>query len=345
MTGYELNNNKVKNKYNVIVIISRILVVTAIIFTILAQNNLVVSSKFIYADKDLPKSLVGYKIVHISDICNTANNITGVVKMEKPDLILLSGGYQDINAKTDKSVKVVNELCKIAPVYYVYNIYDSTKCLDVTKATNITDQSISIKADKVDAEDFIKKVYGNDIIKKASNGDKEAIQYIQYITDTLSSEQYSSISVCGISNMIEESASEVHNKVYEIAGYELNNFTIMLNGNINNVDAICKADLDMVLVGGTFGECIDSVKYSKGAYGCSGTQLFVSGGCGNYDSKRVFNLPEIQVITLSDGTITQKNPLEDIIDLFIDDVGTIYDNDGGFSEYVYKYGDLYDRIE
>ena len=26
------------------------------------------------------------------------------------------------------------------------------------------------------------------------------------------------------------------------------------------------------------------------------------------------------------------------MDLFIDDVGTIYDNDGGFSEYTHKYG-------
>ena len=344
MNGYYINNNKVNNKNNIIIIVSRILVVILIIVGILAQNNLVVASKFVYADSDLPKILVGYKVVHISDICNTSNNIISLVKLEKPDIILLSGGYQDKDGSTDMTVKVVNELCKIAPVYYIYGTYDKTNCLDSTSAVNITDSSIKITSDIKDANEFIKKVYGDSIIKKASKGDTEAVQYIQYISDTLANEQHYSISVCGINNMTDKSDNEVQQKVYDIAGYEINDFTIMLNGNINNTDIICKANLDIVLTGGTFGKSTNTTDFSKGAYSCSGTQLFVSGGCGNYDSKRIFNLPEIQVITLSDGTIKQESPLENILDLFIDDVGTVYDNDGGFSEYTYKYGGLYNKV-
>lgn len=341
MNRYAINNTNTNRKHNIIAIIARILFVIIIVFGVWSQNNLVMTSKFVYADSDLPKSLVGYKILHISDICNTSNEILQSAKIANPDVIVLSGGYQDKDGKTDRTVKLVNALCKIAPVYYIYNTYDTTDCLSNTEAVNITDKSVILTSDIKDAKELIEKAYGNGIIDKASKGDEEAVQYIQYVNDVLSNEQYSNIKLCGINNMVDKSYNDIHNLSYSITGSDLDDFTIMVNGNMDNLEALCKTNLDIMLIGGTFGKVTETVSYAKGAYSCLSTQLFVSGGCGNYMESRIANLPEIQLITLSDGTIEQNNPMENIMDLFIDDVGTIYDNDGGFSEYTYRYGNFY----
>ena len=83
----------------------------------------------------------------------------------------------------------------------------------------------------------------------------------------------------------------------------------------------------------TFEKSNEYNDYKKGFYGNKGATIVVSGGVGNLGDIRIFNLPEIQVLVLSDGTIKQNNPLENFIDMFVKDVGTIYDNDGGFKEY------------
>ena len=323
---------------NTVIIISRILVVAVILVCIWSQNNFVVTRNFVYADTDLPKSLVGYKILHISDICNTSNNIYSIAKMSGADIIVLSGGYFDVDGNSSKTVDTVNKLCKIAPVYYICNTNDKEDCLSTTGAINITDSVIVIESDIQDAETFVRETYGKSIIEKASKGDEEATQYLQYIKDELSNEQCSTIKLCGINNMVNASNSDIQRKSLGITGADENDLTIMVNGNLSNINTLCKTNIDIMLIGGTFGKVNDACAYSKGDYSCLGTKLFVSGGCGNYSSKRIANLPEVQMITLSDGTIKQNNPIENLLDLFIDDIGTIYDNDGGFSEYTYKYG-------
>ena len=328
--------NKARN--HVITIILRIIVIVALILLVWSQNHLVVTRNYVYADSDLPKSFVGYRVLHISDICNTSNNITLAAKKAKPDIIILSGGYQDSKGNYSRTVDIVNKLCNIAPVYYIYNTNDTSDCLSVTSATNITDLKIDLSSDINDATALIEKAYGKKIINKANKGNEDAIQYIQYVSDELANNQYSTIELCGINNMSNQSYEDIQRQSYNLTGGDSNSFVIMANGNLANLDALCSTNIDMMLVGGTFGKSSDVASCSKGPYSYLGTQLFVSGGCGNYNSKRIANVPEIQVITLSDGTIKQSSPIEKFFDLFIDDVGTIYDNDGGFTEYEYKYG-------
>ena len=52
---------------------------------------------------------------------------------------------------------------------------------------------------------------------------------------------------------------------------------------------------------------------------------------------------DVRVVTLSDGTIKEKTPLEKFLNLFIKDVGTIYDNDGGFKVEEYQ-DDEYEHL-
>lgn len=339
MNGLRTQNRTINSaKSKLLNTIIRVIVIVVIIFIAWAQNNLVLTREYIYSGTDVPKAFVGYKILHISDICNTSNNVVRAAKKADPDIILLTGGYQDKNGKYNKTVKTVEKLCKIAPVYYIYNTNDTVDCLADTQAVNITDNKVSLSPKTLDAETFIKEVYGSGIVRKANSGNEEALQYMQYISDELASSQYLQIDICGINNMNDWSFNEIQKLSYEITGGEGSNFTVMLNGNLANLDSLCDTNIDVLLVGGTFGKSSEIASCSKGPYSYLGVQLFVSGGCGNLNNIRICNLPEIQLITLSDGTIEKNNPLENFIDLFIDDVGTIYDNDGGFSDYTYKYG-------
>ena len=65
--------------------------------------------------------------------------------------------------------------------------------------------------------------------------------------------------------------------------------------------------------------------------------MSLSGGIGNFDKTRFLNMPEVVLITLSDGTIVEQNPLEKFIGQFINNVPTKFDNDEGFKRYVKEY--------
>ena len=67
-------------------IIPKILFAVLVITLIWSQTNFVLTEKYIYMNVELPESFVGYKIVHISDICNkNTYNLVSSVKSENPD--------------------------------------------------------------------------------------------------------------------------------------------------------------------------------------------------------------------------------------------------------------------
>lgn len=331
-----VRNNSIKDR--VIQIILWVILIISVIIFLWSQNNMVTTDSMIFKVEGLPKSFVGYKIVHVSDLCNSSLNIVDDIKKLDPDVIILSGGYCDSNGKADKTVKQVEKLCKIADVYYVYNKYEDD-VLEKTDAINLTCNNVILEAEDFDTEDFIKEVYGDSIIKKANKNNKEALEYIDYITEALIKSEYSSINLIGIDNYDykngEYDALDYVNSMLECNESE---YTIGITGNLKNAEEISKSNLDMLFSSGTFGTNLISDEYKKGSYGINGTQLFLTGGIGkNKEVTRFINFPQIQCITLSDGSIVNKNPLEKIIGTFVDDVGTIFDNDGGFKDYKYNY--------
>jgi predicted MPP superfamily phosphohydrolase len=304
-----------------------------------AQNNLLITKNFIYGDTNLPKSFVGYKIVHIADICNSSIDIASQVKKADPDIIVLSGGYQDKNGGTSNTISTVNKLTQIAPVYYIYSTNDTTQCLSNTAATNITNIEIKLNAPSNSVQTFIENAYGKDIIKKANKGDEESLQYMEYVAEMLNETAGAQIAIMGLDTYVYENGSvSAVNKLYELESETEGLRRFLLLGNFNYLETLSNTNVNTIFFGGTYGTNNISDKYSKGTYGLNGAQLFVSGGVGtNGTIKRIFNFPEIQCITLSDGTITENNPLENFIALFYNDVGTIFDNDGGFKNYTYSY--------
>lgn len=320
----------------------RILFLAAIVWFVWAQNNFVISEELVFADKNLPKSLVGYRIVHVSDFKNTNNNVYSTVRRLDPDIIVLTGGYSDADGDAKNTVKEVEKLCKIAPVYYVYNPGDKNDVLANTSAIPLIDNNVIITRELVDTEKFIKEVYGNTILKKAAKGDEESLAYIEYITTSLLTP--AKINLMGFSNYLtaegeynENLIYKARDKAYEMTMGNYDCYNIALLGNFNLIEQICKADLDAVLFGGTFGTNQISDKYVKGMYAYDKTTLFVSSGVGNKDKKiRILNFPCVQCIVLSDGSLQPANPLEDVLGKIFKDVGTIFDNDDGFKEYNYS---------
>lgn len=314
--------------------------IAMILWLLWAQNNLLVTKTFIYGDSDLPKAFVGYHVVHISDLCNTSIDVVSKVSKLKPDIIVISGGYFDSNGNSNNSVSTVSRLCQIAPVYYITNSSDKSDPLSSTQAVNITGSTVEIHPIQKDVSTFITDNYGSDIINKANNGDEKASEYIKYVSEALTETASRKINIIGIRNYdSEDGAEQAVNDMYSLLdSIDKTDLNFALLGNLQYLDKISKSNLDTIFLGGTFGTDRISDEYKKGTKGMNGTQLFISGGVGNDGTvSRIFNFPEIQYITLSDGTIHDENPLENFISLFYNDVGTVFDNDGGFTDYVYEY--------
>ena len=137
--------------------------------------------------------------------------------------------------------------------------------------------------------------------------------------------------------VIDTDENELKKATDALTKYDDSHYRIALLGDISKVDLLNGAKLNLIFAGGTHGTS-DVSQYSKGMYTVGNISLLVSGGIGKPDSgSRFLNLPEINYIRLSDGTIKQKNTLEKFIDKFYKgDVKTIFANDGGFSKHTYR---------
>jgi len=322
--------------------IVRIIIIGVIVWTVWAQNNFLKIDNIVYADSNMPKTFVGYNIVHISDINNSNINIASKVRKLEPDIIVVTGGYCDSNGNSSNTITTINSLAKIAPVYYIYNLDDTTSVLSGTQATDLTDLNIELTRSINDTRAFIEDVYGKEILDKADKGDEESLMYIDYITEQLSNSESNKINLFGLGLYNSENGKyEARDKAYELILNSTADYNIALLGNVRALDEVCKAEIDMLMFGGTYGTNRASDQYKKGMYNNNGTELFVSSGVGTTTGIiRIFNFPSIQCITLSDGTIENKNPLEKLMYMLIKDVGTIYENDGGFDIYKYENGNM-----
>lgn len=137
--------------------------------------------------------------------------------------------------------------------------------------------------------------------------------------------------------VIDTDENELKKATDALTKYDDSHYRIALLGDISKADLLNGAKLNLIFAGGTHGTS-DVSQYSKGMYTIGNISLLVSGGIGKPDSgSRFLNLPEINYIRLSDGTIKQENTLEKFIDKFYKgDVKTIFDNDGGFSKHTYR---------
>lgn len=313
-----------------------ILIVGIIIF-FWSQNNLVVQNTYIYESPRVPKSFVGYHIVHISDLHNTGLGVVGKVKGCGPDLILVTGGYADDKGRADRSAKILQQLAQVAPTYYVLGDGDSATFPDLVGAGPqlIEDGVADIQAPEVDIDKFISKYVKKKIRTSADQGDEVSTAYIDYIKDELTN-GVKTLRIFGIPYGAD--TLSLNTRIYSLIGTEREYLTLALANQTELFGEISKADVDVVLSGGTHGKDNGS-GFKSGVYSNKGTDMFLSRGIGNVKEtgSRFLNYPQVSLIVLSDGTIKDENPIEKILGNLIYDVDTIFENDKGFTEKYYEF--------
>jgi predicted MPP superfamily phosphohydrolase len=109
--------------------IKKTAVILVLLFTLLCfcywQNNVIVITKILYSNKNIPASFNGYKILQISDLHNKTFGRNQSILLKKtreiqPDIILLTGDLTDgLRTNINISMQYVKEAVKIAPIYYV----------------------------------------------------------------------------------------------------------------------------------------------------------------------------------------------------------------------------------
>lgn len=326
----------------------RIIFIVAIIAAVIlgaaiAQNNVIIPKNYVYQSSKIPKSFVGYKVVHISDIGNTPMMLESMVDKIDPDIVVVTGNLSNSSGEYSKAVKAVGDLAKKHSVVYVLGELDSPNAdtirnkLNEYGATSIEDISMEIPSPDVSYDSFVKEYIGDKYVRQAQSGDKDASDYLEYTKKALEESKGKSIVLSGLALM--EPNIDFVNHVYGIVSLDKDIFQILAFNQSQYFDNISLTDVDMALSGNTFGVDRFSNGYSSGLYSKNGTAMFLSSGTGRPVSgnMRVLNFPSISCITLSDGTIKNENPLEKFLSYFIDDVGTRFENDKGFTSYRYDY--------
>lgn len=308
-----------------------------LLLILIAQNSIVLTKTYIFTSDKIPKTFVDYNIVCISDICNSRLNIANKVSRLKPDVVIFNGGLTDNQGKYDNTLKTIKSLSEVAQTFYVLDNHDksfeqSLKTELDQYAVNLVDESVTLNANEINVDSFIDKYIGGKICKDAERGDTEAIQYIEYTKKSLAEDADRKIGISGIDYI--DSQEGLVDKIYEHIGTDKETFQVFVANPADQFENISKADVDLMI-------SKETSDYKSGIFSSNGTTLFIDKGIAKDKGFRILDFPEITSIRLSDGTIKDENPLEKFLSIFISDVGTKFDNDGGFKEYTYTYQNEY----
>ena len=276
-------------KYAVLIIIFLILIS---IFLYL-ENNLIDVTRYLIKSQSI-KSRV--KIVHLSDLHSKPfKKALERTRSLKPDIIVITGDYIDDKAKNkQKMLEYAKSLCEIAPVYYITGNHERRlesfdelmseleKCgfnvlLNEYTTFNVGDNEISILGLDENIADF-------DDYKARRRGDFEYPDMEQYFREFERSRGF---------RIVLSHCPENFEGVEQL-NYSNYDFDLQLSGHAHGGQFI------LPIIGPVYspGQGIYP-KYARGSFG-ERPKLIVSRGLGNAEFPfRLFNHPEINVITLS----------------------------------------------
>lgn len=335
--------SKLRKRGSVVGTIIKVIIVIALIIVLgFVQNNWVFNTNYIFEDVDVPKNFIGYKIVQISDIMNNPMNTLDIVDKQSPNLILVTGNLSDTNGNADKSIELIKQLSKRYDTFYVLGETDSNSeninaKLEETNALNIEDICVEMPGIERTSEEFINEYIEGWYLKDRDNPDSEIAKYIEYTIAELEKDKEAKIEIYGTSLL--EADEDYLSHIYKNVRLDSDNYKILVANQGQYVNNLANIEVDALLTGNTFGIDRFNTGYRRGIYFKENTTISISGGIGNNPDGgfRIFNTPQVITITLSDGTINNKNPLEKLLDRIVPDFGTRFDNDKGFSEYTYNY--------
>lgn len=275
--------------FNKIIISVLVILVVALFCHI--ENNWISVSNINYNSSKIPKSFQGYKIVHLSDLHNKSfgknqKKLVDAIKKAKPDLIVFTGDIIDSRSYDEKpSLELMKNITQIAPVYYVTGNHE----IRTGKAKEL--------------EEKLQELGVRVLENKGERINKGSNSIFIYGIDDPSDYDYK-----GISSSVKKELMELDknnndfnmllaHRPEHIAVYSSFNFDLVFSGHAHG------GQVRIPFIGGVIAPGQGFFpKYTSGAYKYGSTAMIVSRGLGNSLAPvRVFNRPEVVVVTLSNN--------------------------------------------
>ncbi len=250
------------------------------------ENSVLKITKHVIKSSKINKEFNGFKIAQVSDFHNVSikrlnNKIVNTLKMEKPDIIVITGDIVHSEAKkhTLRFIKQIKDICDI---YYVTGNHEK----------------------KMGLYDELKK----DLIKENFN-------ILENQRVEITRNNYS-INILGIIDPSFASRSKNSNKVINDLinkiKYDDSKYNILLSHRPEAFDIYCDNKIDLVFTGHAHGGqmrvCGHGLfapdqgilpKYTSGVFNKDNTNMVVSRGIGNSKFPfRINNRPELVIVTL-----------------------------------------------
>lgn len=256
------------------------------------EDKHIITTKYQYKNKNIPRAFDGYRIVQVSDYHNaffgrSASNLLRAIKKASPDVIFITGDVIDRRTPFLKRSKTfIEKVTNIQDAYYVTGNHE---------------------ADYTEFHKLYEIIGNSDVV----NVTKKAVE-LEYKGEK--------INLTGVNDVWffgdEENVMTYRNFSKEIRKNVSNlphNFTILLAHRPELLSIYSKNAVDLVFCGHAHGGQIRlpivkglyaphqgiNPKYTEGLHEKDGTTMVVSRGLGNSRFPfRVFNHPELVVVEL-----------------------------------------------
>ncbi|MDK2801720.1 MAG: uncharacterized protein PWQ70_3339 [Clostridiales bacterium] len=288
---------KVKGKNILIIVILLAIIATAEIYF---DNNSLEVSHYTVTSNKIPTSFKGFKILQLSDLHsknfgNYNNKLIKKINSENPDIIVMTGDMVNVkDTDFEVFINLAKQISKSFDTYYIVGNHEQ----------NLTDDKRKILIDKLNEIGI--RVLDNEKVTITRGTDSINLYglwfNLRYYKD--------------LNNQYTKDVFFGTEKIQNVLGnLDTNSYNILLTHNPLYVDTYSNWGADLILSGHIHGGMIRIPfiggllspereffpKYDAGKYQVNGKILIVNRGLGNGDlGIRVFNRPEISVITLSD---------------------------------------------
>jgi len=272
------------------IIIALILIIAIFLYL---QNNLIDVTRYLIKSSSVQSRL---KIIQLSDLHSRPFKKALVKTKElKPDLIMVTGDYINDKCKNkEKMLEYGKKLCSIAPVIYITGNHERRlenfdelmqELKDIGFTVLLNDiASLSVRDNTITVLGLDENMGGFDDYKARKNGEFQYDDFSPYFTKL---KLYDGFKL--VLSHYPESFEGI-----EQLNYSKYDFDLMLSGHAHGGQFI------LPIIGPVFspGQGIHP-KYARGSFG-ERPKLIISRGLGNAEFPfRLFNHPEINVITLS----------------------------------------------
>lgn len=256
-------------------------IAAALIAALIAGNEIIVVSEYIFYNEKIPEGFEDFRIVQISDYHNKQTGLDYLVRKvaeQKPDIIVITGDIVD-SSRTDisRAMEMSGEIVKISPVYYITGnhegrlkeelrdtLFKGLENLGVVRLQNAETRLIAENGDEITLIGIDGRSPSSTLVDIVKETDGLRVALCHYPEDA---------------------------DIYRESGVEL-----VLTGHAHGGQVrIPLTDIGLISPGEGF-----FPKYTAGMHILGDTVMEVNRGIGNSSIPvRIFNPPEITVITLT----------------------------------------------